>query len=328
MIHLPLSLLLLFAQTTPPAETEEGPPVVRRGKNPPRKTPSSETGPNIITAPQPKTQPEPATAPPTKPLPVIDISASIPRKASNDALIARAMETTDNFDATLPNFFCDQVVTRFNSSSKPPKWKKQDRVDVEIMYSNRKEQYRNIRINGKPLKVGSPADSGSWSRGDWGAVLANLMNPSTRATFKVKGEDTVGGVKTVTYDYTVEQRNSQWLIQFGKDLKPAFKGSIWIDPETARVMRVELQARQLPNDYELDAIETITEYGWVLIAGQRHLMPVKSANLACYRYTDKCTRNELEFKNYRRFTVESTISTTESEISFDTPPPAPPKKKD
>jgi hypothetical protein len=340
MTSIAICFLLSLAQTSPAPQTEpDGPPVIRRGKNPPRKTAAEPKAPTIITAPQPRAEEAKAPDSPAAEVqpkrPVIDISASIPRKAPTDALIARAMETTDNYDATLPNFFCDQFVNRFNSNAKPPKWKRQDRIELELMYSNRREQYRNIRVNGKPLKVGSLEDSGSWSKGDWGAVLASLMNPSTRAVFKIKGDDVIGGVKATAYDYTVEQRNSQWRIQFGTEIKPAYKGTIWIEPETARVMRVELQARQLPNDYQLDTIETITEYGWVLIAGQKHLMPVKSEVLACYRYTDKCTRNDIEYKNYRRFVVESTISTTESEISFDTPPPpetpkAPPaaKKKD
>jgi len=91
-----------------------------------------------------------------------------------------------------------------------------------------------------------------------------------------------------------------------------------------------MQAIKLPNDYELDWVEQMTEYGWVKIGEEKLLLPVKSENIACWRYTTKCSRNEIEFKNYRKFSAESTISTTESEISFGdqlptaTAPPKPP----
>ena len=343
---LPLLALLLIssqtpAQKPPPADPDDpGPPVVKRGGNAPRKasTPASK-GPNIITglpeaepspqqSPQQQRQPGPVLVPLGKDEgldPKIDISGSVPKVKVSDPLIEQAAEASVAYDATLPNFICDEIVTRSLSDDKPPKWKKKDLVEVELMYVDRKEEYRNVKVNGKILKSGSPEDTGSWSTGDWGTTLIDILHPATDATFTKRGKDKIAGIDCEVFDFVVEKANSHWIIRYGRPIKPAYKGAIWIDPKSGRVLRTEMQARKLPNDYELDWVEQMTEYGWVTIKGEKYLLPTKSENLACWRYTTKCSRNELEFKNYRRFTTESSISTTESEISFgDKPVEAPP----
>lgn len=351
MLHSLFVLVLLSAQTPaqkpPPADPDDpGPPVVKRGPNAPRKgsVPASK-GPTIITPLPSESEPDPRppteSRPPTEPKsneanptetspnerlrPLIDISASIPKTVTNDALIQKAAEASADYDSTLPNFICDEIVTRSMSNAKPPKWKKEDVVEVELMYVDRREDYRNVRINGKVLKSGSPEDSGSWSSGDWGTTLMDVLHPATDAAFKRRGKDKIAGLDCEVYDFTVEKSNSHWIVRYGKAIKPAYKGAIWIDPESGRVLRIEMQARKLATDYELDWVEQMTEYGWVTISGQKYLLPTKSENLACWRYTTRCSRNELAYKNYRKFATESTISTTESEISFGDKPVEAPK---
>jgi len=202
------------------------------------------------------------------------------------------------------------------------------------MYVNGREDYRNIRINGKLLKKGSPEDSGSWSMGDFGTTLADIMSTSTNAAFtKRNGSDNIAGVETAIYDYTVEKANSHWEIRFDGSIKPAYKGTLYIDPQTARVLRIEMQTRNMPSTYAMDKVEMTVEYGWVEIAGQKYLLPLESINLACFRDTFNCTKNEIQFRNYRKFGAESNISTTDSTVSFDgaeeapDPSKTPPKKK-
>jgi len=205
------------------------------------------------------------------------------------------------------------------------------------MYVGGREDYRNVRVNGKALKSGTPEDTGSWSTGDWGTTLVDILHPATAAVFKRRGKDKIAGIECDVFDFTVEKANSHWTVRYGKPIKPAYKGAIWIDPQSGRSLRTEMQAVKLPSDYELDWVEQMTEYGWVTIGTDKLLLPVKSENIACWRYTTKCSRNEIEFKNYRKFSAESTISTTESEISFGDkaeeakpaakPAPQSPKKK-
>jgi hypothetical protein len=318
--------VLLLGQTKP-AETEDpGPPVLKRGPNAPRKAVQTK-GPNIITPPQEEPAPEavPRAVPVVKradgeekEAPEPEVEKRVYRKTPADPLVDSATIASAEFDEALPNFICDEVVKRSRTETRPVKWKLEDRVEVELLYSNRKEEYRNIRINGKPLKAGAtPEDSGSWSSGDFGATLQDVLSPATDAKFVRKGMDKIAGLDAVIFDYTVEKANSHWNVRFGAGIKPAYKGSIWIDPVSKRVLRVEMIARQLPSTFELNAVEMMVEYGWVTISEQKYLLPTKAENLACFTGSLQCSRNELEFKNYRRFAAESTISTTESSLTFD-----------
>jgi len=118
----------------------------------------------------------------------------------------------------------------------------------------------------------------------------------------------------------VPQEGSHWRVDFqGHVLYPAYQGSVWIHPETARVLRIEIQARQVPASYPMDVIEMSVDYGPVRIGGAWYLLPVRAENLACKRHSTYCTYNELTFTNYRRFVAESVLTTTDSNITYELP---------
>ncbi|MBA3974852.1 MAG: hypothetical protein C0504_11620 [Candidatus Solibacter sp.] len=240
--------------------------------------------------------------------------------AENDAevLIERARAAAYEFNDKLPDFICDQLVVRYESKTRKPEWKQKDRVQVELTYAGGKEDYRNIRVNGKRLKKGSPEDSGSWSTGEFGTTLADIMASNTDAQFRLRKDDsTAAGLKAKVFNFSVAQANSHWTIRYGRSVRPAYNGALWIDPESARVLRIEMDSRRLPVDYDIDKVEMSVDYGWVVISGQRYLLPVKSEVLACQTHSFSCLRNTIEYRNYRKFAVESQLLQVESEITFE-----------
>jgi hypothetical protein len=248
----------------------------------------------------------------------------------DEELVERARAAAYEFNDKLPNFICDQITLRYTSEKMKPEWKLKDRVQVELVYREGKEDYQNIRINGKKLKKGSPEDSGTWSSGEFGTTLVDILATTTNAEFKASGDSMSAGMKAKRFKYTVGQEGAHWQIRFGRTVRPPYQGSLWIDPESARVLRIEMNTRQLPKDYDIDTVEATVDYDWVALSGQKFLLPVKAENLACFRGTFNCVRNEIEFRNYRKFEVESQILQTESEISFpeaEDPKPATKKGK-
>ncbi len=233
-----------------------------------------------------------------------------------EALIEKARDTAFDFVDNLPNFICDQVTKRYESKTLKPVWKYRDQVEVELMFTNGKEDYRNVRKNGKALKKGSPEDSGQWSTGEFGSVLADIFNPGTHAKFKLRGDATASGMKAKEYAFSVIQPDSHWTIKMGYPVKPAFSGAVWIEPQSGHTLRVEIGTKSLPTDYPVDKVESIVDYEWVKIGEQKYLMPVRSQNLACETHMFNCTKNEIEFKNYRKFNVESQVLQVESDITF------------
>jgi hypothetical protein len=90
-------------------------------------------------------------------------------------LIQRAREAAIAYDNQLPNYICDEFVTRWQTLTLPPVWETQPVVEAELTYFDGKEEYRNIRVNGKRIKKGGPEDSGTWSYNEFGSMLKVVM---------------------------------------------------------------------------------------------------------------------------------------------------------
>jgi hypothetical protein len=165
------------------------------------------------------------------------------RRPAGDPLIAKATEAALDFTEGLPNYVCQEIMARYESTTHPANWQALDVVSTALVYENGQEDYRDVTVNGKPLKKGMDHVSGAWSTGEFGTMLIDLLSPATAAQFHYRREERQSGVMTKVYDYSVKRENSHWqIIMSGQKYLPAYKGSIWIDPATARVLRIEMQA--------------------------------------------------------------------------------------
>jgi hypothetical protein len=215
-----------------------------------------------------------------------------------------------DFTETLPNYVCQELVTRYVSESTPARWEAQDVVTTEVVYENGKEDYRNITVGGKPFKGSMDDTGGAWSTGEFGTVLINLFNPGTAAQFHFKQDSRAGGVMAKEYSFEVAHENSHWEVKFGSQrYVPGYTGNVWIDPSTGRVLRIEMDARRFPGDFLTDHVESATDYEYVRLGGtEQYLLPVHSETLSCERGSSVCARNTIDFRNYKKFAGQSTVT--------------------
>jgi len=237
-------------------------------------------------------------------------------KPAGDPLVEKARDSVFDFIDSLPNFVCDQITKRYANRKIEPKWKYKDRFQSELFFVNGKEDYRKVRHNGKPMKKGSPEDSGQWSTGEFGSLLAALFHPQTNARFKFRRDSTADGVPAKVYDFVVSKAESHWEIKTGYSVRPSYSGAVWLDPGSGHVLRIEMSTTSLPANYPVDKVETVVDYAWVTIGDRKFLMPSRSENLTCDAGTFDCQKNEIEFRNYRKFSVESQVLAVDSDISF------------
>jgi hypothetical protein len=268
--------------TPPPDPDDPGPPVLRRGIPPKRQTSQAE-----------EVTPLPASAP----------------APSVDPLIEKARTAAGAFSERLPNYVCKEYMARFASTSRPVDWDALDVVSTDIVYEDGRESYRNVAINGKPAHKQIEELGGSWSTGEFATVLRDLFSPATAARFRFRSGSTASGMPARVYDFAVEQPNSHWHVQVAsQSINPAYKGSLWIEPDTGRVLRIEIQARMLPQEFPLDTIESAVDYENVRIGTGQFLLPVHAENLSCQRGTNNCSRNAIDFRNYHKYEADSNIA--------------------
>ncbi len=226
----------------------------------------------------------------------------------DDVRIEKAREAALGFTESLPNYVAQQFTARFVSQSHITNWQAQDVISAEVVYEGGRERYRNLAINGKPTKKSMEELPGSWSTGEFGILLVDLFSRGTAAEFRYRKESRTSGRDALLYDYTVERENSHWRVQVASQtVLPAYRGSVWIDKETSRVLRIEMQARNVPSEFPLDKIETALDYEFVRLADRQFLVPVHSETLSCQRGTNVCSRNAIDFRNYHKYSGESNI---------------------
>jgi hypothetical protein len=244
--------------------------------------------------------------------PEVAPEVTVPKAARNgtDAeIIADARYASTAFSAGLPNFLVQQNTTRSMRPGGISAWQSIDEVTAEVAYKDGKEEYRDIQIDGSPA-VAPPERSGSWSTGEFGTTLEDVMSLATNATFRRRGEDRVEGRAAWVFDYSVAPGNSHWTLvgPDGSRFEPAYDGAVWVDQESRRVLRVEQRAKGFPPGYHLNKAECTLEYGFVKIEQKSYLMPAKGENVACFSGSGACSRNHIEFKNYRKFEAQSKIN--------------------
>ncbi|HUA63285.1 MAG TPA: hypothetical protein VML19_31305 [Verrucomicrobiae bacterium] len=230
------------------------------------------------------------------------------RPQTDEAILADARAESAKFSSSLPNYLAQQVTTRYFATGIPSHWQEIDVVTAELSYVNGKEDYRDFRIDNVPID--RPVEStGSWSTGEFATTLEDVLSSATNALFHRRGEDTVSGRKAWVFDYTVAQSNSHWTMVApdGRKYNPAYSGAIWIDKETRRVLRIEQGATAFPRDLWLSRADSTIEYAYVKIDQKTYLMPAKGDTSGCMSGSGACSRNSIEFRNYRKFTADSKI---------------------
>lgn len=232
--------------------------------------------------------------------------ASADAPPPNAPLIERARYAAFQFSQKLPNFICQEYMARYvqRGEDKRPL----DIVSAEVVYNDGHESYRNVKVDGRPTDKGMMETSGSRSTGEFASMLLDLFSTNTDAQFQAGGRTVISGSIAQVYDFTVRQQNSHWNVQAeSKSIRPAYKGSVWVDPSTARVLRIEMQATDIPPDFPMDQIETTVDYAYTTIAANSSLLPVHAENLGCQRSSPDCSHNIIDFRNYHQFKADVKI---------------------
>jgi hypothetical protein len=79
-----------------------------------------------------------------------------------------------------------------------------------------------------------------------------------------------------------------------------FHGQVFIDSATRSVRRVTEVADDVPKDLPINAAQVSVHYDYVAINNQDCILPV-GAQVTLRRSRREIDRNEIEFRNFRRF---------------------------
>jgi hypothetical protein len=304
ILSAPISLIAQSGsspQSQPPQSASAPPPATQSQS---QSTPACSNAPPILKRGKQPDLPPCPDPPPAAPAPADSKPASSP--SPSVPLIERARRAAFEFSENLPNFICQEVMARYRQRGRDET--PLDIVSAEIIYDHAKESYRNVKINDRPTDTSLEEISGSWSTGEFASTLLSLFSTDTNARFRSGGASSISGVSAQVYDFDVPSGNSHWTVRVeSQTLVPAYHGSVWVDPSTARVRRIEMQARNIPPDFPMDTIESAVDYSYVWIGGTSFMLPVHAETLGCPRGAGDCSHNIIDFRNYHEFRVDVKI---------------------
>ena len=253
--------------------------------------------------------PEAAPAPP-KPT---YVGPPPPNSVEQKRVLAEATEYAINYTARMPDFICTQVTRRFVDPSGMEFWQKQDVITERLSFFEKKEEYKVVLVNNHPVNdMAHERLGGATSSGEFGSMMKDIFDPWTQTRFEWERWATLRGKRAHVFSYAVPQARSKYTIlaQGSERLTIGYHGLIYVDRDTNTIMKITLEGDDIPNGYPIREVRLALDYDQAEIAGQPYILPLK-AELMSRQGSKFLIKNEVEFRMYRKFTAESTITAFE-----------------
>jgi hypothetical protein len=256
-----------------------------------------------------------------------------PDSQTQARVINEAREMGLEYTKRLPDFICLQVTRRYVDPSGLEMYQLADTVAERLSYFEQKEDYKLVSVNGAASTLDREKIGGATSSGEFGTMLRDIFMPSTRARFEWQRWAKLRGKICHVYSYQVEQSRSQWHIIWEKqsEIVPGYRGLLYVDRDVPTVLRVTLEAIDIPASFPIQEASTMLDYDYTSISNSQYLLPLRSEMKM--REGRMLVKNQTEFRSYRKFGAEATITfdtaaepLSDDKFKEEKPVPTPPAK--
>ena len=264
-----------------------------------------------------------------------------------------------SYTESLPNFICTQVTRRSVSANHGESFHLVDTIAAKLSYNEGREDYKIILVNNQVTNTTMDRIGGAISTGEFGSLLNDVFANYSEAEFGWDHWATLRGKKVAVFNYVIDSGHSRFTLDWDRGAQrivTAYKGLVYADENTGAVARVTFEAVDIPAGFPIRYAHDTLDYDDVQIGDSKYFVPLKAVVRMTAQGSDITnqggrmalqsidTKNEVEFRNYRRFGTESTITfapdplpeekTTEKPVEPEPPlrapdgtalPPPPPK---
>ncbi len=259
-------------------------------------------------------EPPPVVPPKPAPSPIPPPSAADQKK-----IIEEARQYALNYIKRLPDFICTQVTRRYVDPTGMEFWQRADVITARLTYFEQKEDYKVVMVNNRPSDLSYDKLGGSTSTGEFGSLLKEVFEPETEAEFQWERWATLRTRRMHVYNYRVRQSRSKWHVVYEhqQDIVPGYTGLVYVDRDSHAVMRISMDAQDIPTSFPIQQAGSVLDYDYAEISGGQFILPLRA--VVRLRASKHLSKNEVEFRMYRKFGAEATIK-------FETPEPLPADK--
>jgi hypothetical protein len=260
------------------------------------------------TASQPEVSTGAASIGPKKTFPPPD---SVKQREMLDQITQYAQTYTQN----LPNFLCTRVDRRYIDPNYTPSggdhWHIINTLTAKVSYSEGHDNTQTVLINNQPIvgnfdlkKVGG----GTVSTGEFGSMMAEVFDQQSQAQFNWDHWGNLDGRLMAVYNYFIDSGHSKYSIDYNGEQKvvTAYRGLVYADPYTGVVYRIKFEAVDIPSSFPVQSASEILDYDQVDISNNKYICPLRAQIFL--RSGRQRTKNDIEFRLYRKFGTESNIT--------------------
>ena len=245
-----------------------------------------------------------------------------PPPEEQQQVISEMREYAMNYSQKLPNFICTEVTRQYYDRTGTESWSTGPTIMENLTYFDQQEHYKVMMVNNTYVNLEHDSVGGATSAGDFGSMLRVTLARKADALIEFDHWGTLRGKRCYVFSYRIASGNSEYNIRFDKDMRiiVGYHGLIYVDKETRQIVRIALEADDIPPSFPVQEARETLDYDYVDISGQPSLLPLKA--VVRMRHDRFLTKNEIEFRLYRKFSADAKI-----EFDAVTPDPLPEDKE-
>jgi hypothetical protein len=228
------------------------------------------------------------------------------------ALIEKSRTKALDYTRSLPDFVCTEIVRRDADPSPGQRGRPMptEKLTVKLSYSQHKEEHKLLLVNDKPTDRTFENLGGALGTGEFGSTLGAIFDAASKTSFRWERWKNVRKRRAAVYAYVLDVAQSHFLLvtTVSNTLQQAivgYHGVLEIDSETGEVLHFTYQADNIPAHLQLQYAITTVDYDFADVGGRNYLLPAHSQTVM--RDPHWTVRNEMEFRDYRKFSTDSVI---------------------
>jgi hypothetical protein len=281
-----------------------------RDKTAKMKPPAHDSTYSPATAPDNSLATGPATVTLSSKAPPIPPPDSIQQQKILGLMRQYAMSYTQN----LPNFICVQVTRQYVDPNASDHYRSIGNILAKVSYNEGREKYNVYSVNGQLMETnmeGVPMRGGAISTGEFGSLMREIFEPHSEAEFGWDHWAKLRGRRMAVFNYFIDSGHSSWSITYSaapgdqQRIITAYKGLVYADENTGEISRIKFVAVDIPRSFPVTEATEILDYDAVDIGGQQYVCPLVARLFM--RADHQSSKNEIEFRDYRKFGTESNI---------------------
>jgi hypothetical protein len=157
--------------------------------------------------------------------------------------------------------------------------------------------------------------------GLFGMYLYNVLVAGA-ARYTYRGEEELDGRRAAKYEYRLSALGEPMILSLGGNSKAAtgMKGTLWADLVSLDVLRLDVQADEIPPDFPVVSSTAVLHYAPVRI-GDRDIMLTQSADSRMELTSGYANRNQVDLTHCRSYEAQSSITFGPPAAEPAAPPP-------